>query len=70
MASALSIIGYILLAIVAIVVLGILGILGWIVKGTGSIFGFLFEGMGEGLGCILRVIFYIFFIGIAIAMIL
>lgn len=67
MASALSIIGYILLAIVAIVVLGILG---WIVKGTGSIFRFLFEGMGEGLGCILRVIFYIFFIGIAIAMIL
>ena len=67
MSGGFSIIGTIFLIIIGIFALGILG---WIVKAIGSVFGVMFEGIGLGLGCIIKAIFYIVCIGIFICLIL
>ena len=67
MTSWLYIIGIIFLVIIGIIALGILG---WIIKAIGSVLGVMFEGIGLGLGCIIKAIFYIVCIGIFICLIL
>jgi len=34
------------------------GIFGWILKGIGAIIEFLFEGLGNGFGCFLKIILF------------
>lgn len=60
-------------AIVLIILLFVgFGIFGWILEGIGAIFEFLFEGLGNGLGCLLKIILFpiiaFFVIGAILAM--
>ena len=60
-------------AIVLIILLFVgFGIFGWILEGIGAIIEFLFEGLGNGLGCLLKIILFpiiaFFVIGAILAM--
>ena len=60
-------------AIVLIILLFVgFGIFGWILEGIGAIIEFLFEGLGNGFGCLLKIILFpiiaFFVIGAILAM--